>query len=422
MKRNVLRILALLLIAALLGGCGGDQEITESLIWESAPALNFGTMEYEKLSVEPWYSGRCEATSAASMFAETELGYYMVGMSLLYYADKVDLSLWVPVCNKPACKHLLGSWNYTMPRCNAWIDSFVIRDGRIYYFETSSKLWEEYRTITGGECFCIASRALDGTDLRLEYTDDSMILPGGTITHSPRITHEHWLCDREDLNQDGSKTYRITRLTDEGNTLWMERSTEEFALTHLPYSQYETTGNTTFFNYLLDENTNFRYRFENDKLVKYDFTGVDSSSDCYLSGNEIRYYRQNDGYYDMNLETREVVRVGDAQLPDATSTIVLPNCIIETTLPTSYAGLDGILDNLPEEPYAMKLFDGESWRDVQLPEELLEQIIIKWHYIQSVTSDSIFFSYMDIMNDTHICRIPLGTDTLVAEECFTIRW
>ena len=419
MKRNVLRILALLLIAALLGGCGGDQEITESLIWESAPALNFGTMEYEKLSVEPWYSGRCEATSPYSMFAETELGYYMVGMSMLFYADKSDLSLWVPVCNKPECTHPTRYWDYTMPRCNAKIHNFVIRDGRIYFPETADKLWDNYQEIAKSNGICIASRALDGTDLRLEYQNEDLIVGGGGH-HSYLLNRKHCLFFTNKLNKDGSYTAQIFRITDEGTSLLSEHITTD-EMIYGTVGNYHAFGDETFSYYYFDENLDMMYRFEDNEFITYDFSGIECSGECYLSGNQIRIYRQNDGYYDIDLQTREEVRVGDAQLPDATSTILLPNCIIETTLPTSYAGLDGILDNLPEEPYAMKLFDGESWRDVQLPEELLEQIIIKWHYIQSVTSDSIFFSYSDLTDVTHVCRIPLGTDTLVAEECFTIR-
>ena len=354
------------------------------------------------------------------MFAETELGYYMVGMSMLFYADKSDLSLWVPVCNKSNCMHPTRSWNYTMPRCNARnIHSFVIRSGRIYFTAPAGILWENYMEIVKGNGVCIASRALDGTDLQLEYFNEDMMVSGGGMS-SEVLNREHWLFYANNLNKDGSYTVQLFRVTDEGTALLADSIDDDYNY-YSSWSKYQTYGDETFFYYGFDEDLDMLYSFVDGELVKHDFSGIECSGSCYHSGNQIRVYRQNDGYYDIDLQTREEVRVGDAQLPDATSTILLPNCIIETTLPTSYAGLDGILDNLPEEPYAMKLFDGESWRDVQLPKELLEQIIIKWYHIQSVTSDSIFFSYMDLTNVTHVCRIPLGTDTLVAEECFTIR-
>lgn len=47
---------------------------------------------------------RCAETSEYHM-AETEQGFYMMSGGYLYYADKTDVSKWMPVCSKPNCTH-----------------------------------------------------------------------------------------------------------------------------------------------------------------------------------------------------------------------------------------------------------------------------------------------------------------------------
>ncbi len=415
MKQKMLNILSLLCIAALLFyGCTGPQkepDITESLIWESAPALNFGTMTHEKLKVEPWYSGRCEATGN-SCFAETELGYYLSLYGKLYYADKADLSFWVPVCNQPDCTHS-HSWSYGQPRCNAKVNSFVIRDGRIYFADTVSVLWDHYSMVSDTDGFCIASRALDGTDLRLAYKDDSMS-PGGGGFISVDLNYNYALYDVGVLNADGSFTYRLYRLSDNGSQLLSDRTTtQEIPSGYISYNGRTTWGEATFYHYFLDESFDFLYGFKSGDVVKYDVSCVEG--ECYLAGNQLRIYRANDGYYDVDLATQKEVRVADAQLEDAYAHILLPNCILETTLQRQRQNTLAV-----GTPHALKLFNGETWLDVQLPQELSEAGNGQYILIAGVTSDSIFVIYPDNRSN-HLYRIPLDTDTPVMECCADLR-
>ena len=65
MKKTICVLLALLMTVLPLAGCSQPEQEPEpvsSLAWE-VPQLNYGVLEYEKLSVLPWYSGRTEATS-----------------------------------------------------------------------------------------------------------------------------------------------------------------------------------------------------------------------------------------------------------------------------------------------------------------------------------------------------------------------
>ena len=96
MKRRILRILALLLgLLLLLPGCNQEEQpdvIPDSGAWKDIPQLNFGTLEYEKLSKLPWDSGRADATGNYRI-AETADGLFLlVGLQqILYFADKTSL-------------------------------------------------------------------------------------------------------------------------------------------------------------------------------------------------------------------------------------------------------------------------------------------------------------------------------------------
>ena len=75
--------------------------------------------------------------------------------------------------------------------------------------------------------------------------------------------------------------------------------------------------------------------------------------------------------------------------PFAEQRMPLPNCIIETTVCSSQHP-DGT-------PHAMVLYDGSSWRDVQLPSELLHATYSDFDPEQAmgldvacVTSDRVF--------------------------------
>ena len=122
-------VLVLLLVCVLFCACGaeGDADSMGSEVWETMPALTYGEMDSEKLQILEWNNGRCEATSKDAT-VETENGYYMfIGSTFLQYADKNNLSNWLPVCNKPNCLHQDQA-------CNAYTASLaiVIKDNRIY--------------------------------------------------------------------------------------------------------------------------------------------------------------------------------------------------------------------------------------------------------------------------------------------------
>lgn len=378
------KITPLLLTALLLFGCAQPQPeepvITESLVWEEAPQLNHGVLEYDKLTPQPWHCGQLEFTSR-NRWAETELGYYYFysGENTLYYADKVNLGNWVPVCNKPDCGHTMMNWH-----CNSHLggNSFLIRDGRIYFAEvTRGKESQVY--LEEGATTVMCSRALNGTDIRMEYyIEDALITNGGSI--SSVLSPEWWLVFVEIFNPDGTYANRLFRRTETELELERELITDERSSFIVGrgilvdgYFAAAYQGDDTFFSDLESE---FRglptlatlYRYVDGEMEPLDCVGYELTGK-YLSGNTLRLYRENDGYYDLDLTTRQETFVCEAQLPDATAKVLLPNCIVEYN------------------SERMVLFDGVSWREVEIPEELQGQTMTP----DALASDRIFLAKWD---------------------------
>ena len=83
--------------------------------------------------------------------------------------------------------------------------------------------------------------------------------------------------------------------------------------------------------------------------------------------------------------------------------------------------------NLPEgTEHALRLFDGETWREVELPNDLRTANNSTYLWPLSVTSDSIIFfskNMADIMNlsATHYYILDLTADELKIEFVMTAR-
>ena len=77
---------------------------------------------------------RCAETSEYHM-AETEQGFYMMSGGYLYYADKTDVSKWMPVCSKPNCTH-----DGNTEGCDAALGGrgFRLQNGRVYFYASYS--------------------------------------------------------------------------------------------------------------------------------------------------------------------------------------------------------------------------------------------------------------------------------------------
>ena len=405
MKR---RIALLLCFALLFCGCGKQEDSqapVSSYIWETMPALEYGSLEYEKLEAQSWYCGRCEATGGGK-WAETELGYYFQYNFRLFYADKADLSNWVPVCNQPDCTHSI-SWSYGQPICNADIsgNSFLLVDGRIYS-ESSSDYYSELK-LEDGSAHVLFSRAADGTGRRREYYVEDTVSNGGGCRSSV-LNYQYWLQAVSLFNPDGSYTQRLYCTTKDGEYLLTEFQMEEM-FSHTVsqsgmadkdagiFSVAGPNGDPTFFTSVFDDFLSIPYRFQNGQLEALDIMEY-AKQWKYLSGDTLRIFRADDGLYDVNIRTKEEVKVADI-LGKRGVGVLLPNCVI------AY-GTDGTVE----------LFDGEQWRGIQLPEELNGNT----PGVGCVASDRILFLYNG-EKECQVYQVMLDQKELTMEYCGSIR-
>lgn len=354
-----------------------------------SPKLNYGVLACEKLEVLPWYSGRTEATSFNWM-AETEAGYYQNWLYLMY-ADKTDLAGWTAVCKNPGCGH-------TNERCSAYTsyEYFVIKDNRIYTVSSTVGLPDYYR---GDAQFILMSMDPDGDNRKLAYAierQDRSSTP--RAIQSVALPYGYFYSEYV-LNTDGTHTQYVYRIQEDGTQTVMKMDTGDEYI-------YGLGGIDVYTGLYGDRNmiigdaygppTEWTklYRLSKSELtpldLPFDISSFRELKGCYLSGDIIRCYRQNDGYYDINISTGEEVKVADAQLKDAGAFIVLPNCILESTM--AWENFEGEGVTPAEGEHKLILFDGERWRSVELPEELRIADAAQSFGVIAVTSDKIILS------------------------------
>ena len=252
--------------------------------------------------------------------------------------------------------------------------------------------------------------------MRLEkLMDDTVITNGGYATSG--ILRNYWIYNTEIMDADGGAT-GITYCYD----ILTGMLTTPFYMTYPDEADYRPEmrcpeayrlyGDPTVINLFLG--TDF-YRVENGEMVSTN-TGTYAKAGDYLSGNVLRQFRSNEGYYDINLQTEEEVHLEDAQLKNSQSFIVLPNCIIETTL--------GSENHQEGDTHAMMLFDGERWRAVTLPEEVTQSYTAEMPVmIGAVASDRIIILIYNNMycSRCNMYQIMLGEEELTMEFCAELK-
>ena len=383
MKRFLSRLITILLLLALLPGCAEETSQTPigSHYWTSFPTLGSGFSQQEVLSAAPWNCGRLEATSHETM-AETEQGYYLVYMNQLFYADKQNLSNWVPVCSQPDCKHR------DMGSCSSILldERIVIKDNRIFTTVNSGTYPQIY---DNGCSVAVMSFLGDGTDMKLEY-----VLEAGVYDDSAGISamlySDQMLYNAVALQRDGTWTGYLYRVSPEGVETLTE--VEDFDRNGLVVSTPAeiVNGVHLFQSTLLDPSGRFFYYYENGELKHFDIAGFPGVGG-YLSNGILRCMKSGEGYYDVNLETGEKTFLEKQQIENSRSRIILPNCILETTL----IGHSSALGNTAVQIHQMSLFNGTRWQSVLLPKELENSNENLTLSVMGVASDRIFIACRD---------------------------
>ena len=395
------------LCAAMITGCAeqpASASAMGSCVFETMPTLTYGSLESEKLQVLPWNSGRCEATSLNAM-AETETGFYQACALRLYYADKENLSSWIPVCSDPTCTHY--------GNCDSYISTgrFLVSNEKIIYEESPQAVPVMEKSDRGG--FILASKNPDGTFHKVEYILEDMLVSGKSATSS-LLMPDQWLCQKFELTPNGTQSGRLYCVTEDGPLLLWEQN--DFDPLNPPHGIMDAAslglyGDRYFTSGILDDSKKTVYRVMNGKLEALDVSGLNLLG-SYISGDTLRFFRSGKGYYDRNLESGEELFLAPACLENSESCVLLPNCIIESTLlfPASRE------NRTPGMEHSLVYFDGECWCEVQLPKELKQAGSSVILAPLAITSDSILFYCMDSTPTSATYSVKLYYISLNAEE------
>ena len=344
---------------------------------------------------------RCAETSEYCM-AETEQGFYRMSSGYLYYADKTDVSKWMPVCSKPNCTH-----DGNTEGCDAALGGrgFRLQNGRVYFYAS-------YSFYGGDGGVALASISAGGGDRRLEKAI-SATLPGvgGQWRNCMSSVGDVLFCSG--MNEAGTFDNVAVLVQDGEERVLARGNTEEINYSFLGTTTHaEHIGGDLAIAYLLndgqeDEGT-VLYHIGEEELKALGDTadlglGVMQNWDmvgAYLQGTTFQAYLPNDGYYDVDLATGERVKTMDVRMADSWGWHLTEQYILESPLlkrqPESPP-------ELGEGPHGMELYDGETWRPVKLPEELEQAQGTPELLPEALTSDRIFLTWPD--NENKVSRL-----------------
>lgn len=125
-------------------------------------------------------------------------------------------------------------------------------------------------------------------------------------------------------------------------------------------------GDEAFGSLMMDPGFSVAFRLKDRELTGTDLSGLPWTG-SYLSGDTLRVFKPGEGYYAVDLTTREEMKLADPQLENSWAYIVQPNCIFESAI----LGKESMAERVAEEAYGFNFFDGKIWWDVALPEELM---------------------------------------------------
>lgn len=341
---------------------------------------------------------RCAITSNYTM-AETDLGFYLLA-GYLYYADKSDLTKWLPVCNKPDCTH-----NDKSPDCDANIsgNGFRLYHDRIYFCD-SYGLYEK-----GHSGIALVSISISGSKPKLEHVIFNSNQQSSSGQWRNCLLRDKIVLFRSYMNKYGDFENHAVQYTAEGTHVLAEGHSESMPWFLGTVTASEYVGGDPAVLYNLDGSGfgTILYRFTETGLEPIGDTaglGLGTLASCdmagaYLTGDILQVYRPNDGYYDINLATGEQTKTMDVQMEDGWGWHLTDQYILESPL----------LFNRPElqlelkaGPHAMRFYNGETWSTVTLPEELTQATGTSYLLPRAVASDRIFFTFSDASNPRQI--------------------
>lgn len=424
MKKTLMLLLCVLLLLPLVSAChsepmsvSGETSNTEHPTASTALQMQ-DTLQTELIEVLPWNSGRAEITDGY-FTAETENGFYLEFGAMLYYADKSDMSNWILVCPDPECEHESGSRD-----CDAFIGgTFYVKDDRIYHLARKSWDLEQWAQVDGFGTPFVASMALDGTDKRVEHVFGT---PEGSMRSDEYsgamfLTKDFAIESTSGLNANGAYDTWLM-VVDQGGEYPLYVGEKEDDKAYLsPWRRRNMLfGDVVFYSWLMDEGANKAFKLEGRELTSVDLGELECEGG-YLSGDILWVFRPDDGYYSVNLTTKEEIKMADAQLEHSTAYIALPNCILESTI----LGTTSKENRTVGQNHSLRYFDGVQWWDVELPEELRNIGTDSFLELSAVGSDRILFVFADgpVQERQLITyQIMLGTEKPELEKLGELYW
>jgi len=273
--------------------------------------------------------------------------------------------------------------------------------------------------------FQIFSSNLDGTD-RMSVMEAPWPDSSATATSlGVDMTKDGILFNLTVMNPDGTFTHYLHLTNENGTFLVRKTDMGEERNTDVGLFNFGGVNGDTVMQegYALLRPLLGHYRIVGDSIEKLNIDHLPYIG-MYASGNTARFFRQNDGYYDYDLTTGQEVKVADAQLANSSARIVLPNCIIETTMLTSLTvEMHHATEFEQGPPHQLVLFDGERWRDVKLPEHLVNADMGQFMHVDAITSEFILIRTSNLLGDgmAHFYMIDLNEEELWLEWLFDRR-
>ena len=404
-------ILLLLCMALLICGC----QMNNNQSSDSGCQLIYGTFETERLKAEPGNYGRSKELLAGA-FVENETGYYRIADGCLYYADKTDLSEWVVVCPKPNCLHTVNEGCVA----RAYTDNgMVFENGRFYFLAqagTHQHLYNGGREVSG---YLLCSMAQDGSDMRMEHVCEEALLNGGGGLMGCFTFPGGYVVGLAKLNTDGTYTQQLWNIDGAQEQLLFEREYDEeirpMANIYSARFLYGLRGDRAFCTGMFGGDPFQNLCWVQDGELHTVSVDTIPYRLPYLSGNTLRAFATNDGYYDYDLLTGESVKLADPQLDNSGVFILQPNCILESTM--IFSGVPEVEEKANQmEEQRLMFFDGQQWHEVRVPDEILAVMDTVYLGVRGLFSDCVIFS-VTIDGAARLYRMALSAKQYKLEYC-----
>ena len=339
MKKWICCILITMLILGCLPGCS-----------DSPQEINTGNTGHQVTI------NSCAQTSGYRV-AETVNGYYLNLNRTLYYADKTDLSNWVPVCNEPDCNH-------SQPSCTSKMsyDEFYFYNGRIYTIKHKCDVVP--RSTENSQV--LVSFAPDGTDPAVEFEiAESNITSGWS---DAVLTPDGIYGQYFELLNDGTYKAMVVHADHQGTDVIYEGQTSDDFIVGTQYfwSAREWGGMygdlALASSALTGESLDELYRIVDGSYEPISHLDECNTWGALLVGGHLYHYEPNDGFYLTDLETGAAKKQMPAQLSDGEAYHLQSDYIVETNI---YYGSN---TNRPK----LLLFENGQWNTVRLPKDAKE--------------------------------------------------